>query len=61
MPGMREGRAEAQALCDHPQLKGWRVYLCGHPGMVQTAKRKAYLAGASLTDIYADPFVLSAG
>jgi len=50
------GRAERQALTCHPDLKDWRVFLCGHPAMVSSAKRLAYLAGARLDHIAADPF-----
>ncbi|HHH36205.1 MAG TPA: 2Fe-2S iron-sulfur cluster binding domain-containing protein, partial [Gammaproteobacteria bacterium] len=57
--GFAIGRADRQAMAAHPDLKGWRVYLCGHPRMVETMKRQAFLAGASLGDIYADPFVYS--
>jgi len=58
-PGYVKGRAEAVALSRHPRLDGWRVFLCGHPGMVERARVQAFLAGAPLTDIYADPFHLS--
>lgn len=51
------GRVHDVALTDTPDLKGWRVYLCGHPDMVQQAQMRAYIAGASLTDIHADAFV----
>jgi NAD(P)H-flavin reductase len=54
----RPGRAEAVALGDHPDLKNWRIYLCGYPPMVAGARKKAYLMGANLADIYADPFEL---
>ena len=57
-PGCRAGRAETAALADHPDLAGWRVYLCGYPPMVHAAKKQAYLAGAALDDIHADPFEL---
>jgi len=57
--GYGEGRANDVALKNHPDLKGWKVYLCGHPDMVAGTKRKAFLSGASLNDIYSDPFVLS--
>ncbi len=57
--GFAIGRADQQAMAAHPELKGWRVYLCGHPRMVESMKRQAFLAGASLGDIYADPFVYS--
>jgi NAD(P)H-flavin reductase/ferredoxin len=59
LPGYREGRADQAALADVPNLKGWRVYLCGHPEMVKAAKKRVFLAGTSMQDIYADPFVLS--
>jgi ferredoxin-NADP reductase/ferredoxin len=57
--GYTPGRAADIALARHPQLKGWSVYLCGNTEMVKTAKRKAYLAGAALNDIHADPFEFS--
>jgi NAD(P)H-flavin reductase len=55
----RDGRADQAAFADHPDLKGWRVYLCGHPEMVKSARKRAFLSGASMQDIYADPFVIS--
>jgi NAD(P)H-flavin reductase/ferredoxin len=60
LPGYSEGRADLVALSDLPSLRGWRVYLCGHPEMVKHAKKRVFLAGASMQDIYADPFVLAA-
>ncbi len=54
----RAGRADAVAFNDHPDLTGWRVHLCGYPPMVHAGKKTAYLAGASVTDIHADPFEL---
>jgi len=60
LPGYRVGQADQAALADLPSLKGWRVYLCGHPGMVKSAKKRVFLAGASMQSIYADPFVISA-
>ena len=59
-PGFREGRADLTAFAELKSLKNWRVFLCGHPEMVKGAKKRAFLAGASMRDIYADPFVLSA-
>ena len=52
------GRVHDVALTDAPDLKGWRVFLCGHPDMVQQVQMRAYLAGASLTDIHADAFTV---
>ncbi len=58
-PGVRSGRAAHVALEDHPDLKDWRVYLCGHPDMVAATRRKAFLAGAGFADIHADAFRLN--
>ena len=44
----------------YPSLKGWRVYLCGHPDTVKLLQRKVFLAGASMKDILADAFLPSA-
>ena len=56
---MRQGRANELALEDHKSLTGWAIYLCGQEDMVKTTKQKAYLAGANLQDIYADPFLIT--
>jgi NAD(P)H-flavin reductase len=59
-PGfVRQGRADQLAFADQPQLKGWRVFFCGHPDLVAGGKKRAFLLGASLKEIFADPFVLS--
>lgn len=50
-------RADVAAFTDLPDTTGYRVYLCGHPEMVKSAQRKAFLLGASLSDLYTDPFV----
>lgn len=50
------GRAHDLALSSAESLKGWRVFLCGHPEMVNQSKIKAFLKGASISDIYADAF-----
>jgi NAD(P)H-flavin reductase len=54
----RAARADVAAFADLPELGGWRVFLCGYPPMVNAARRDAYLAGAALADIHADPFEL---
>jgi len=50
------GRANDIAFARHADLSGFRVYLCGMPAMVYAAKKMAYLHGAQMQDIYADPF-----
>ena len=52
----QQGRALDLALQAHPSLKGYRVYICGNEAMVLQAKKRAFLAGANMPDIFADPF-----
>ena len=54
--GYGKGRADNLAFQQITDLKNWRVFLCGHPEMVNSARRKAFLAGASMQDIYLDAF-----
>lgn len=54
--GSPHGRADDLALKVHPDLAGWRVFLAGNAAMVAKARKAAYLAGAALADIHADPF-----
>jgi NAD(P)H-flavin reductase/ferredoxin len=51
-----KGRANDIALASFESLKGWRIFLCGHPEMVNQTKRMAFMKGASMADIYADAF-----
>ena len=53
------GRANEVALREQPKLNGWRVFLCGHPDMVKLGKKKVFLAGAAMKDIYADAFLVA--
>ena len=55
--GFTSGRAHDVAIQENQDLAGWRVFLCGHPEMVATGKKLAFFAGASMRDIYADPFI----
>jgi ferredoxin-NADP reductase/ferredoxin len=54
--GYASGMVLDVALADNPDLSGWRVFLCGNPDMVNAAKQKTFFAGASMREIYADPF-----
>ncbi len=42
-----------------PALEGWRVYLCGDPDFVTGMRKKAFLRGASMREIFADAFLMS--
>ncbi len=53
----RKGSPLTLALEDLPSLDRFKVYLCGHPDLVRVAQKKCFLAGASIKDIAADPFV----
>jgi CDP-4-dehydro-6-deoxyglucose reductase len=55
-----DGRVEAAVLERLPSLKDHRVFLCGNPDVVTLLRKKVFLAGASLKDIYADAFLPSA-
>ena len=58
--GYATGRAPDVAMADIPKLSGWRIFLCGNPDMVKATKKKAFLTGAAMKDIYADAFTLAA-
>ena len=55
-PPLLPGRASDCAFAAHPNLDGWRVYLCGNSAMVQAAQMQAFLAGALLKEIHIDAF-----
>jgi NAD(P)H-flavin reductase len=59
--GVSTGRATDNALADFGDLSGWRVYLCGNEEMVKGMQKRVFLAGASMKDIFADPFVKAEG
>ena len=52
-----QGRATDCAFADNKDLKNSLVFLCGSPEMVKSARKLAYLNGADMKNIYADPFV----
>jgi len=54
--GISSGRANEVAMKKLPDLKGWRIFLCGHPEMINGMKTQVFLAGASVSDIYTDAF-----
>lgn len=54
--GFRAGRASDVAEKEHGDLKGWKIYLCGRPEMVESAQQAVRVAGANELEIHADPF-----
>ena len=52
------GRVDDIAFSTYSNVEGWRVYLCGQPEMVKSARFKAVAAGARTEDIFEDPFEL---
>jgi hypothetical protein len=48
------------ALAHTPTLAGWKIYLCGAPDLVNTLRKRVFLGGASMGDIYADAFLPAA-
>jgi len=57
--GFEHGRANTVALEKVPDLKDWRVFLCGHPDMITDMKTQVFLKGVSIADIYTDAFLVS--
>ncbi|MDH5325867.1 MAG: FAD-binding oxidoreductase [Gammaproteobacteria bacterium] len=55
---VRHGRATDLALADHPDLKGWRAFICGTTEVVKATRRAVFLAGTSMQDIYSDEFIV---
>jgi len=54
---MKQGAVDVVALATIPNLKGWKVFLCGNPDLVKQVQRKTFMAGASMQDIHADAFL----
>jgi CDP-4-dehydro-6-deoxyglucose reductase len=57
-PQVRIGAIDQIVLKDTPKLAGYRAFLCGDPAIVNALRKKVYLAGAKMSDIYADAFVM---
>ena len=56
-PRLRGGRIDRQLLQNYTAIQNAEIYLCGNPALVANLKKYAYLQGAPLDRIYADPFV----
>jgi NAD(P)H-flavin reductase/ferredoxin len=54
------GSIDQLVLSAYPSLKGWRAFLCGNPDLVKMLKKKFFLAGMNIKEIYMDAFIPSA-
>ncbi|MEQ1739487.1 MAG: 2Fe-2S iron-sulfur cluster-binding protein [Methyloglobulus sp.] len=57
--GFSAGRVNDCVFSQLADLNNWRVFLCGHPDMVNQMKKQSFLKGASIADIYTDAFLIS--
>ena len=58
--GFVAGRADAVALENRSEWKKVRLFLCGHPDMVNNMKMQGFLSGVAMDDIYTDAFEIAA-
>jgi len=58
--GCHIGPIDQLVLTREKNLANQRIYLCGDPGLVNTLRKKLFLAGASMKRIHADAFVTAA-
>lgn len=59
LPNIIEGDISKIALETVPKPNGWKSFLCGDASLVTQLKKKIFLAGSNMNDIYADPFIQS--
>jgi len=64
---MPEGRDDVEVgpldevlIRSTPSFVGRRVFLCGNPSMVQSLRKKLFLRGAGIKEIFSDAFLASA-
>ncbi len=58
-PDVEIGNIEQILFRHHPKLAGWRVFLCGNPELVKSLRKKVFLAGAPMKEIYSDAFIMA--
>ncbi len=59
LANITEGDIGKIALEVVPEPSGWKSFLCGNEDLVNQLKKKIFLAGSNMNDIYADPFIKS--
>lgn len=55
-----DGAVDAVVMARYPKLAGRRGFVCGDPVLVRSLKKKLFLAGMAMRDIYSDAFLPSA-
>ncbi|WP_435009310.1 2Fe-2S iron-sulfur cluster-binding protein [Tundrisphaera lichenicola] len=55
--GIEIGLLETVVLGRISTFQGRRVYLCGNPAMVQSLRKKVFLKGARMKEVFADAFL----
>jgi len=55
--GIASGAIDKVIAAGHPNLTGWRGFICGDPSIVQMLKKKFFLAGMGSREIFADAFI----
>lgn len=58
IPSVIQANIETLAFGVVEQASDWQIYLCGDPGMVNSLKKRFFLAGAAMNNIYTDPFII---
>ena len=59
LTNITQGDITEIALKVIPKPSGWKSFLCGNEDLVKKLKKKIFLAGSKMNDIYADPFIQS--
>lgn len=57
--GAEVGQLHDSILNRFPKLSGWKGYICGDPALVNSLRKKFFLAGMASKSIYADAFLPS--
>ncbi len=57
--GINSAQADIYDYCNElwPNLKGYRIFLCGADSFVKKLRKQSFLAGAGMADISADVFI----
>ncbi|BDC49911.1 ferredoxin [Bryobacterales bacterium F-183] len=58
--GVENGELDACIRARLPKLAGFKAYVCGDPALVNSLRKKLFLAGVASKAIYADAFLPSA-